>query len=742
MTRNHRLPVVGAVAAAAVVLAGLPAAAASSAATPRPATQREVHGVVRDGTDPSATVVRPAGLPPVAGATVTLAGYTVRTTATGAFTVPEPSRPALLVVRSPGRGQVVVEVGPGQATAVDLVVGEPAPAGPVPAAATRTAVIAPAGPHAMVARATGWSGACATPSSGWTSSTTPPPTIRVYRTATNRVETWSFSTYVAQVLEGEWGGGAPPNDLASWAAGAQAVRDYAWYFVLHGSKGTWANSAVNPCTFDVDDSTDYQYLYTAGNAPSALLSAVAASAPWVLQRGGTIPELQYCRTVACNSSTAVDTCSSQPDGVHMSQTGSWSCGAQGKTWQWILAYYYPGTTLVAGGVAPAGKVTVLTACSLVDTRPGQRETCAGAPAVSRVPLVARHSLTVQVTGVDGVPATATAVLLTVTGVGATAPTALTAGAGGEAEPATSTLQVPGPGAFATTAFVPVGPDGSVTLTAGGATVNVILDLLGFVAPGQGAGYTPGQQCRLLDTRGAPINCSGATPVLGPLLPGHALTVDVAGIGGVPAGATALLVHLTGVGGSAATGVGVAASGGPLLPTAALQVGAGQVASALAVVPLSATGSFVLSAPTASTQVVVDLVGWFANGVGWSYYPTTQCRLFDTRGVSSLCSGAPSVPRTPLGTGATLTARLAGAGGLPASARVAVLALTAVGSPVPGYLQAYPAGGPLPLSSALNVAGPAAVTTTQAVVLGTAGVSVTNEAGPTQVLADLQGYFGP
>ena len=80
----------------------------------------------------------------------------------------------------------------------------------------------------------------------------PPPTIRVFRTATGSVETVDFRTYLKNVLSREW--------ISSWTteslrSGAMAVKNYAWYQVLHWRGYT---NAAGEC-FDVFDSTRDQH---------------------------------------------------------------------------------------------------------------------------------------------------------------------------------------------------------------------------------------------------------------------------------------------------------------------------------------------------------------------------------------------------------------------------------------------------------------------------------------------------
>ena len=84
--------------------------------------------------------------------------------------------------------------------------------------------------------------------SGWSSNTQPPPSIRVFRHASGAVDTVDFRAYAKNVLSREW--------ISSWTteslrSGAMAVRNYAWYHVLHWRGGT---NADGEC-FDVRDDT-------------------------------------------------------------------------------------------------------------------------------------------------------------------------------------------------------------------------------------------------------------------------------------------------------------------------------------------------------------------------------------------------------------------------------------------------------------------------------------------------------
>jgi uncharacterized protein YneR len=184
---------------------------------------------------------------------------------------------------------------------------------------------------------------CGHNSSGWTSQTETPPTIRVYMTGTGDVVVYNFQFYEQHVLPNEWGTGAP---YAALQAGAEAVRDYAWYFVLNGSKGTAAD--VNPCSFDVDDTTAYQDFVPSGPTSTNTNTAVTSTASTVFSHGGTITETSFCSNFVtdCGADSPPDSCGELATGTSMSQIGSDSCADDGDSWEKILSiYYYPGYEL-------------------------------------------------------------------------------------------------------------------------------------------------------------------------------------------------------------------------------------------------------------------------------------------------------------------------------------------------------------------------------------------------------------
>src|SRR5512142_425193 len=143
--------------------------------------------------------------------------------------------------------------------------------------------------------------AAAASCSSWTSETTPPPTIRVFRHATGAVETVDFRTYAKNVLSREW--------IASWTteslrSGALAVKSYAWYQVLHWRGGVNADGAC----FDVRDDTWDQVYDPSQPTWSTSAAAVDATWSWVVNKSGHIFPTYY------NAGTSGEACGANANG--------------------------------------------------------------------------------------------------------------------------------------------------------------------------------------------------------------------------------------------------------------------------------------------------------------------------------------------------------------------------------------------------------------------------------------------
>ena len=122
----------------------------------------------------------------------------------------------------------------------------------------------------------------------------------------------------------------------------------------------------------------------------------------------------------------------------------------------------------------------------------------------------------------------------------------------------------------------------------------------------------------------------------------------------------------------------------------------------------------------------------------TYQPLNPARILDTR------DGTGGVPRQPLGPGATQNMAVLGRGGVPASGVDAVvLNVTATNTSAPGYLSVYRAGGSWPGTSNLNWSAAGTQPNLVTVAVGTNGmVSLFNGNGQTDVVVDVEGWYGP
>ena len=254
---------------------------------------------------------------------------------------------------------------------------------------------------------------------------------------------------------------------------------------------------------------------------------------------------------------------------------------------------------VTGWFPTGAGVRAVTPARVVDTR------------TSSAPLRAGATVAVPVTGASGVPSSgAAAVVVNLTATNATAATFLTAWSGTGARPLASNLN-PTPGrTVANLAMVPLAADGSFSIGNLAGSVDVIVDVLGWV-PSGASGVTVQSPLRLLDTRAGDSVGAGAS-----------VTVDAPADARL-AGASALLVNLTVTNATAATFLALAGSG-----TSSINTLPGRTAANLAVLPLDASGRALLTNHAGRVDLVVDVLGWLTSGSGFTNAGPT--RLADTR----------------------------------------------------------------------------------------------------------------
>ena len=247
----------------------------------------------------------------------------------------------------------------------------------------------------------------------------------------------------------------------------------------------------------------------------------------------------------------------------------------------------------------AGRLVPVVPYRIVDTRIGQGGSTIGAA----------QQIDVQVAGTGGaggVPVSAAAVVLNITVTNPTAASYLTVWPTGQPRPLASNLNfVPGQ-TIPNRAFVQLGSGGKVSIYNSVGTTDVVVDVNAWItdttAAASGSGlFTGVAPVRVLDTRLSP-------PALGP---GGQRTLTLGGAAGVPPGATAVALNVTVTNPTTASYLTAWPSGASRPLASDLNFGPGDTIPNLVVVKLSAAGQVSFYNSSGTTDVVVDLEGWYS-----------------------------------------------------------------------------------------------------------------------------------
>jgi hypothetical protein len=245
----------------------------------------------------------------------------------------------------------------------------------------------------------------------------------------------------------------------------------------------------------------------------------------------------------------------------------------------------------------------------------------------------------------------------------------------EQVPATSVLNFARARTVANAVISKLGSGGVCLLTS--TPVHLIADLTGWFVGGQD--FNGSLPNRILDTRTSNT----------PLVAGQERRLSVAGKPGIDAGARVVALNLT-VDSPSAAGWLVAYPCGQPTNGSTVTFAAGEAVANLTLVELA--GGDVCIRASVRTSLIVDTYGWSAgNGQLDVQAPT---RLLDTRILSQWPAGMAA-------SGATLTLRVAGRGGVPNDADSAWITVTAADPASEGFVTMWPCDQPFPTASTLN-----------------------------------------
>lgn len=379
--------------------------------------------------------------------------------------------------------------------------------------------------------------------------------------------------------------------------------------------------------------------------------------------------------------------------------------------------------------SPAGAYVAVAPTTVLDTTAG----VGGAKA-----RIASHGLAyAQVSGIAGVPVTASVVALNIAVVNPDASGFAVVYPYTTARPATFSIDFTAHQTIANRVITQISSDAVSIYNGSAGAVDFVVNVVGYYLPGapvSAGSFASVPSATVLDTGtgvGAP-----ASPVAA-----HAtVTVQVAGRGGVPTtnvGAVALNLAVVA---PVATGFGVVYAAGTARPGAAnIDFTAKQTIADLVITRISPAGAVTIyNGSAGSVRLVANVVGYYLAGapsVGGTYVAIAPSNLLDTgTGVG--------VPAAPVPAHGSVTVQITGRGGVPSSG-VATIALTvAVVSPTnSGFATVFPSDVGRPPVFSLEF--PAHQTIANAVVTplsATGAITLYNgSSGSVRFVANASGY---
>lgn len=261
---------------------------------------------------------------------------------------------------------------------------------------------------------------------------------------------------------------------------------------------------------------------------------------------------------------------------------------------------------------------------------------------------------------------------------------------------------------------------------------LILDVQGYYTAdtdGTAAGGFVPVAKRLVDTR------SGTGAAKAAITPGKSIDVRITGANGVPAGASAAVVNLIAVNSTDADGYLTPYATGGTKPANSLHYAPSETTSVQAQVPLSADGKITIANSSTTTNLLVDLQGYFtAAGKGGAVFTPSYGRAYDSR-----ASG-----NTALAKNETRSIQIAGVAGVPvmgSGITAVTLTLIVAHGGSAGYANAYADDKTDPGITAVNFQPNEIQTNTITVPLGANGkIALRNVAEATNYVVDVQGWY--
>ncbi len=278
----------------------------------------------------------------------------------------------------------------------------------------------------------------------------------------------------------------------------------------------------------------------------------------------------------------------------------------------------------------------------------------------------------------------------------------------------------------------IGEQGSVCVYTN-AAVDLIVDINGYVPAGGSLGSVV--PARALDSRPGGATVDGQYSGIGRQPAEAVVRVPVAGRGGVPTDAAAVMLNVTAVQPDGPGYLTVYPCGAPRPLASNVNFKTGDVVPNAVLAKIGEQGS-VCVYTNAAVDLIVDINGYVP--AGGSLGSVVPAWALDSRPGGATVDGQYSgIGRQPAE--AVIRVPVAGRGGVPTDAAAVMLNVTAVQPDGPGYLTVYPCGAPRPLASNVNFKTGDVVPNAVLAKIGEQGSVCVYTNAAVDLIVDINGY---
>ncbi len=380
---------------------------------------------------------------------------------------------------------------------------------------------------------------------------------------------------------------------------------------------------------------------------------------------------------------------------------------------------------------------------ICDTRPNNPSNLTGQMAqCNSHTLGSNTTLSVQVSGLDSIPAQATSVVINLTATNATGNSYLTAWPDGQTMPLASTLNFVSDETVANETTLQLGLDGAIDIYNYSGNVDVIVDIEGYYSPASLGAFIPVPPARIADSRcgsspSQPFctteNIPSQNASLTTFGSNTSKSITVAGVAGIPTShVTAVVLNVTVTNPKSWSYLTIWPTGSNQPVVSNINFTANETIANNVIVSIGSLNSVQIYNPFGSTDVVVDVGGYFTNSSGGSsYISSIPFRLLDTR-----------ITNQTLAPNGSLTLKINGEDGISTfGVSAVILNITVTNTTASSYLTIFPTTAPVPPTSSINWSAGQTIANMVIAPVDTSGsIVIANSFGNADVIVDVEGSF--